>query len=82
MEKLHATVGARRDDHTTVGAKESGRITAAYLLNGNSKIRSSTGLSIDWLTPIGPLNFVFAQPITKASTDVEQTFRFDIGTTF
>ena len=48
----------------------------------NSKIRSSTGLSIDWLTPIGPLNFVFAQPITKASTDVEQTFRFDIGTTF
>ena len=48
----------------------------------NSKIRSSTGLSIDWLTPIGPLNFVFAQPITKAGTDVEQTFRFDIGTTF
>ena len=48
----------------------------------NSNIRSSTGLSIDWLTPIGPLNFVFAQPITKASTDIKQTFRFDIGTTF
>ena len=48
----------------------------------NSKIRSSTGLSIDWLTPVGPLNFVFAQPISKASADVEQTFRFDIGTTF
>ena len=48
----------------------------------NSKIRSSTGISIDWLTPVGPLNFVIAQPITKASTDVEQTFRFDLGTTF
>ena len=48
----------------------------------NSKIRSSTGLSIDWLTPIGPLNFIFSQPITKSSTDVEETFRFDIGTTF
>ena len=48
----------------------------------NSKIRSSTGLSIDLLTPIGPLNFIFAKPITKASTDVEQSFRFDIGTTF
>jgi outer membrane protein insertion porin family len=48
----------------------------------NNKIRSSTGLSIDWLTPVGPLNFVIAQPITKASTDVEQGFRFDIGTTF
>ena len=48
----------------------------------NSKIRSSTGLAIDWFTPIGPLNFSFAKPITKASSDVEQTFRFDIGTTF
>ena len=48
----------------------------------NSKIRTSTGLSIDWLTPIGPVNFVFAKPITKANTDIEQTFRFDIGTTF
>ncbi len=48
----------------------------------NSKIRTSTGVSIDWLTPIGPLNFVFAQPITKASTDISETFRFDIGTTF
>jgi len=48
----------------------------------NSKIRSSVGLSVDFLTPVGPLNFVFAQPITKASTDVEQSFRFDIGTTF
>ena len=48
----------------------------------NSKIRSSTGLAIDWYTPIGPLNFSFATPITKASSDVEQTFRFDIGTTF
>ena len=48
----------------------------------NSKIKSSTGLSIDWLTPVGPLNFVIAQPITKGASDVEQSFRFDIGTTF
>ena len=48
----------------------------------NSKIRSSTGISLDWLTPIGPLNFVIAQPITKSSTDVKETFRFDIGTSF
>ena len=44
----------------------------------NSKIRSSTGISIDWLTPIGPLNFIIAQPITKASTDIAETFRFEI----
>ena len=48
----------------------------------SSKIRSSTGIAVNWYTPIGPLSFSFAQPITKASSDVEETYRFDIGTTF
>ena len=51
-------------------------------LDDNSKIRSSTGLAVDWLTPIGPLSFSFAKPITKADTDKTESFRFDIGTTF
>ena len=51
-------------------------------LDNNSKLRSSTGLAIDWLTPIGPLTFSVAQPISKASTDITERFRFDIGTTF
>ena len=48
----------------------------------NSGIRSSVGLGLDWLTPVGPLTFSFAHPITKESTDIEETFRFNIGTTF
>ncbi len=44
--------------------------------------RSSVGVGVDWLTPIGPLNFTFAQPITKESSDITETFRFNIGTTF
>jgi len=48
----------------------------------NNKIRSAAGFTIDFFTPIGPINFVLAQPITKANTDVEETFRFDIGTSF
>jgi outer membrane protein insertion porin family len=51
-------------------------------INDNSKIRTSIGLAVDWLTPIGPLSFSFAKPITKADTDKTETFRFDIGTTF
>ncbi len=47
-----------------------------------SKLRSSTGLAIDWFTPIGPMSFSFAKPITKANTDETETFRFKIGTTF
>ena len=48
----------------------------------NSKIRSSTGLAVDWLTPIGPLSFSFAIPLTKADSDSTEGFRFDIGTSF
>ena len=51
-------------------------------IDDNSKIRTSSGLAVDWLTPIGPLSFSFAKPITKADTDRTETFRFDIGTTF
>ena len=43
---------------------------------------SKTGLSVDWYTPIGPLNLSIAQPLSKASTDITETFRFNIGTTF
>ena len=48
----------------------------------NSSLRSSTGISVDWFTVIGPLNFSFAQPISKTSSDKTETFRFNIGTTF
>ncbi len=51
-------------------------------LDNNNKIRSSLGLGIDWLTPIGPMSFTFAETITKADTDITESFRFNIGTTF
>ena len=47
-----------------------------------SKIRSSTGLALDWLSPLGPLNFSLALPLSKAQTDKTETFRFNLGTTF
>ena len=48
----------------------------------NSGIRSSVGIGLDWLTPVGPLTFSFAQSITKEPSDIEETFRFNIGTSF
>jgi outer membrane protein insertion porin family len=47
-----------------------------------NRIRSATGIGVDWLTPVGPLNFSFAKPITKADTDKTESFRFNLGTTF
>ena len=51
------------------------------LLDKN-KIRSSIGLALDWYSPIGPMNFSLAQPISKADGDRTETFRFNLGTTF
>jgi len=53
-----------------------------YNSTNTGKIRSAIGLGIDFATPIGPLSFSLAQPITKKTTDKTQTFRFNLGTTF
>ena len=51
-------------------------------IDESSKIRSTTGLAIDWFTPIGPLSFSLAQNLLKAKTDKTETFQFNLGTTF
>ena len=48
----------------------------------SDKIRSSTGVAVDWFTPIGPLTFSYAIPITDAKSDKTESFRFQIGTSF
>ncbi len=50
-------------------------------LDGN-KIRSSTGIAVNWFSPIGPLSFSYAVPISEAETDIKEKFRFQIGTSF
>ncbi len=51
-------------------------------IDDTGSLRSSTGIGIDLLTPVGPLSFSFTQPISKASSDKTETFRFNLGTTF
>ena len=51
-------------------------------LNESNGLRSSTGIAIDYLSPIGPMNFSWALPITKESSDKTEVFRFNLGTTF
>jgi outer membrane protein insertion porin family len=51
-------------------------------INNSNAIRTSTGVGVDWFTPIGPLSFSLSQPITHKSTDKTETFRFNLGTTF
>ncbi len=51
-------------------------------LEDADKIRTSVGFSADIFTAIGPLSFVVAKGITKATNDETQTFNFRLGTSF
>jgi len=51
-------------------------------LDDDGKIRSSAGIGLDWFSPIGPMNFSLAYPITKDNGDKTETFRFNLGTSF
>ena len=51
-------------------------------IDDSNEIRSSTGITLNWLSPIGPLNFVVSQNLSKADTDVTESFTFNLGTTF
>ena len=48
----------------------------------SNKIRSSTGIAINWFSTIGPLTFSYAIPLSEAETDITEKFRFQIGTSF
>ena len=48
----------------------------------SSKIRSSTGLSVNWFTVVGPLSLSYAIPLSSEPSDKTESFRFRIGTSF
>ena len=51
-------------------------------IDDSNKIRSSIGIGVDWFTIVGPVNFSISESITKADSDISESFRFNIGTTF
>ena len=51
-------------------------------IDDSNKIRSSTGIGVDWFTPIGPMTLSIAQDLSKANTDKTESFQFNLGTTF
>ena len=51
-------------------------------INNSNAIRASTGVGVDWFTPIGPLSFSLSKAIKSKKSDKTETFRFNLGTTF
>ena len=51
-------------------------------IDDSNKVRSTTGVNTQWLSPVGPMSFIFSKNISKAKTDVTESFNFRLGTTF
>ena len=45
-------------------------------------LRSSVGIGISWVSPVGPLRLAYAKPVTSFDGDKMQSLQFTIGTTF
>ena len=75
-ESLRATTFLFFDMGNVWGADYSSSIP------DSSKLRASTGIALDLMSPIGPLSFTYSIPLSKASTDREQNFLFNIGSSF
>lgn len=75
-EKSNAEIGVFLDAGNVWGVDYSDTI------DDSNKIRSTIGLNTSWLSPAGPMSFVFSKNISKATTDQDQNFNFRLGTTF
>ena len=47
-----------------------------------SSLRSSAGVGLTWVSPVGPLKLSYGAPLHKLSTDRIQRLQFQIGTAF
>ncbi len=64
--------------NTTVGAQ-------SLIVNEKlsaSKIRTSVGLGIEWMSPVGPLSLAWGIPINKVAGDLERNFEIALGASF
>ena len=75
-EKSNAEIGLFLDAGNIWGVDYSDEI------DDSNEIRSTFGINTSWISPAGPMSFIFSKNISKADTDVDQSFNFRLGTTF
>jgi outer membrane protein insertion porin family len=56
--------------------------TENSFINDSPNVRLSTGVSLIWQSPLGPLRADLAQALLKASFDRTEIFRFGASTAF
>ena len=64
------------------GFYDMGNAFAEYEKYSFNTLRSSVGVGLSWISPIGPLRLAYAKPIRSFPGDRIQKVQFQIGTSF
>lgn len=64
--------------YSTAGGPQSSCQSGVHL----NQMNVAAGISLNWLTAIGPLSFSVSRPIHKANNAASQFFQFSLGQTF
>ncbi|EKO3487747.1 outer membrane protein assembly factor BamA [Vibrio fluvialis] len=75
-----ASVWDTEFDYRSSGAEYGNQYYYDY--SDPTNYRSSAGVALQWMSPMGPLVFSLAKPIKKYEGDDEEFFTFTIGRTF
>ena len=66
--------------------KMRGALFFDYGMIGDSgisdEIRASTGIALEWISPLGPISLIFANPLMEEAGDETSSFEFTIGRQF
>ena len=49
---------------------------------GTNELRYSTGIGVNWVSPVGPLRFSLAKPLNSKPGDKTEVFQFQLGSVF
>ena len=66
---------------TLTGVDESETLDKSRIVDSGT-IRSATGFSISWKSPMGPISFDFSKVLKKEYYDESQNFNFNFGSSF
>ena len=69
-------------DYGVIEGKHKAEKRAGYEYIDGRISRYSAGVGIEWVTPMGPLQLIFAKPLKKQDGDDTSTFEFTIGQRF
>jgi outer membrane protein insertion porin family len=61
---------------------DGGNVYNTYQSIDLGMLRYSVGVSVQWLSPLGPIVFSLAKPLHTFEGDITEPFQFNIGSLF